>query len=98
MYVWAPIWLAVASHFPLDVLIHPKPLPLYPHSSWRAPWDLWSWGASETPFLFTRYWWVQFGMVVTLIAVYAMGARKHGLPVNLIGATALLVLCLHLLF
>ena len=37
-------------------------------------------------------------MVVTLIAVYAMGARKHGLPVNLIGATALLVLCLHLLF
>lgn len=98
MYVWAPIWLAVASHFLLDVLIHPKPLALYPHATLHAPWDMWSWGTSKTPFLFTHYWWVQFGIMVPLVTVYAMGARKTGLPTNLIAATVLALLGLHLLF
>lgn len=95
--VWAPLWLAVASHFLLDVIIHPKPLALYPHSPWHVPWDLWGWGASKTSWVFTHYWWVQFCVVVPLIAVYAMGARKQALPANLIAATALSLLGLELL-
>jgi hypothetical protein len=98
VYVWAPIWLAVASHYLLDVLIHPKPLALYPHAMRHAPWDLWSWGAAKTSLFFTHYWWVQFGIMVPLIAVYALGARKQSLPANLIAATALSLLGLHLLF
>jgi hypothetical protein len=96
--VWVPIWLAVALHFLLDVLIHPKPLALYPHATLHAPWDLWAWGSSKTPFLFTHYWWVQFGIIVPLMLIYAIGARKQGLPANLIAATVLAVLGLHLLF
>lgn len=98
LYVWLPIWLAVASHFLLDVLIHPKPLALYPHATWHAPWDLWSWGLAKTPWLFTHYWWVQFGIIVPLVALYAIGARKQALPANLIAATALSLLALQLLF
>jgi hypothetical protein len=98
VYVWAPIWLAVASHFLLDVLIHPKPLALYPHATLHAPWDLWIWGTSKTSFLFTHYWWIQFAIMVPLIGVYAVGARKRGFPTNLIAATALSLLGLHLLF
>ena len=98
MYVWAPIWLAVASHFLLDALIHPKPLALYPHATWHAPWDLWNWGAAKTPLLFTHYWWVQFCIMVPLVAFYAIGARKQALPTNLIAATALSLLALQLLF
>jgi hypothetical protein len=79
-------------------LIHPKPLTLYPHASWHATWDLWSWEASKSSFLFTHYWWVQFGIVVPLVAVYAVGARKQALAVNLIAATSLSLLGLHLLF
>ena len=96
--VWVPIWLAVASHFLLDALIHPKPLALYPHAMWHAPWDLWTWGESKTSLLFTHYWWVQFAIIVPLTAVYAIGARKQGLPSNLIAATALSLFGLHLLF
>jgi hypothetical protein len=96
--VWGPIWLAVASHFPLDALVHPKPLALYPHAAWHAPWDLWAWGASKTPLLFTHYWWLQFGIVVPLVVVYAIGARQQALATNLIAATALILLGLHLLF
>src|SRR3954468_15238843 len=31
--VMAPLWLAVLSHFLLDLPIHPKDLALYPHSA-----------------------------------------------------------------
>lgn len=96
--VWVPIWLAVALHFLLDVLIHPKPLALYPLAAWHAPWDLWIWGSSRTSFLFTHYWWVQFGIIVPLILIYIIGARKQALPANLVAATVLSVLGLHLLF
>ncbi len=96
--VWGPIWLAVASHFPLDVLIHPKPLALYPHAALRAPWDLWHWGATRTPLVFTHYGWIQLAIVLALLAIYAIGARRQAVPLNLIAATVLLVIALHLLF
>jgi hypothetical protein len=98
MRVWGPVWLAVGSHFPLDVLIHPKPLALYPHAALRAPWDLWSWGTVKTSFLLTHYGWVQLDVVVALGFVYALGARKNMVPTNLIAATALFLLGLQLLF
>lgn len=96
--VWVPVWLAGASHFLLDVLIHPRPLALYPHAQLHAPWDLWSWGASRTPLLFSHYGWVQLGIMVPLVAVYAVGARRQALPANLVAATALTLLGLQLLF
>jgi len=50
--VVVPVWLAVFSHFLLDLPIHPKNLALYPHSSIHLGWGLWRIGPRN-------YWWVQ---------------------------------------
>ena len=93
-----PVWLAVMSHFVLDVLIHPKPIELYPHSAAHAPWDLWRWGAQHAALSFSHYWWVQLAFVFVLLALYVAGAQRASFPLNLLAATVLLVIGLHLLF
>jgi hypothetical protein len=93
--VW-PVWLAGFSHFLLDLPIHPKNLALYPHSSVHLGWNLWEYG--QTP-LWSRtpYWWVQLAVLAVLTFVYAQGARRLRVPVNIIAASCLILLCLHLL-
>lgn len=96
--VWAPIWLAGASHFILDLPIHPRPLALYPHSAIHAGWDLWAWGQTKSALGQSNYWWIQLAMVLVLLAIYASGARKAAIPANIAAATCLAVFGLHLLF
>jgi hypothetical protein len=94
--VVSALWLAVFSHFLLDLPIHPKNIALYPHSSVHLGWNLWDFGAA--PFWFaTRYWWTQMAILVILTAIYAYGARKMRQPANLICATCLILLGLHLM-
>lgn len=88
--VMFPVWLAVISHFFLDLPIHPKNIALYPHSSIHLGWGLWRIGP-------TNYWWVQLCVVIALTAVYALGARRLKFANNLIVATCILVIGLHLM-
>jgi hypothetical protein len=85
-----PVWLAVFSHFLLDLPIHPKNLALYPHSSVHLGWGLWGIGPRN-------YWWVQLGVLVVLILVYAQGARRLRFASNLILASCIFVLGLHIM-
>ena len=84
------VWLAVFSHFLLDMPIHPKDLALYPHSAFHLGWGLWSIGRRN-------YWYVQLGVLAVLTTVYAQGAAKQKFPANLIAATCVLLLGLHLM-
>src|SRR5215470_3362453 len=54
------VWLAVFSHFLLDLPIHPKPLALYPHSAVHL-------GIGLSQVDRATYWWVQLAVVVALI-------------------------------
>jgi len=90
----AAIWLAVFSHFLLDLPIHPKNLALYPHSSAHLGWNSWDWGLTSFWFA-TKYWWVQFAVLVVLAFIYARGAHRARLPVNLIWASCVLLIGLH---
>ena len=85
-----PVWLAVFSHFLLDLPIHPKNLALYPYSSIHLGWGLWRIGPRN-------YWWVQLCVLVVLTLVYAQGARKLRFANNLILATCILLLGLHIM-
>jgi hypothetical protein len=95
--VWLPVWLAVISHFLLDLPIHPKPIALYPHAAIHAPWDLWAWATAKGFLGITPYWWIQLAIVFVLLAIYAAGAKKSGISNNLVAATCISVLGLHLL-
>ncbi len=91
-----PVWLAVFSHFLLDLPIHPKPLALYPHSSVHLGWNLWDFGLT-TLWFGTPYWWVQLGVLAGLSLVYIQGARRLRVPTNTIAASCLILLGLHLI-
>jgi len=82
------IWLAVFSHFLLDLPIHPRDLALYPHSSIHIGWGLWRIGP-------VRYWYVQLYVLLALMVVYVIGARKNRVPILNIAGTCLLLLALH---
>src|SRR5215471_8423791 len=85
------VWLAVFSHFLLDLPIHPKFLALYPHSSLHVGFFLsGTLGAM-------KYWWVQLCVVLVLTFVYALGARRVRVPSNLVAATCVTLVALHLL-
>ena len=85
------VWLAVFSHFLLDFSIHPKFLALYPHSSLHLGIVLsGTLGA-------TKYWWTQLCVVGVLTAIYAQGARRLRFKANLIGASCVVIVGLHLL-
>lgn len=89
--VMLPVWLAVFSHFLLDTPIHPKFLALYPHSSIHIGLVL------SGQFGALKYWWVQFAGLLPLMLIYVHGAHKLRLPANLIAATCVLLIGLHLL-
>jgi hypothetical protein len=85
------IWLAVFSHFLLDLPIHPKDLALYPHSTIHLGLGLWSIGRFN-------YWLVETAILVVLTIVYVRGARVHKLSISRIAGTCLLLLVLHARF
>ena len=90
------LWLAVFSHFLLDLPIHPKNIALFPRSSAHLGWGLWDFGATSLWFA-AKYWWTQLAVLIVLSAIYAYGAKKTREPVNLIGTTCLVLLGLHLM-
>jgi len=81
-------WIAVLSHFLLDMPIHPKDLALYPHSAIHLGWGLWKIGR-------TSYWWAQLGVVAVLLAFYAVSARRSGLATRRIAWTCGYVVAFH---
>lgn len=89
------IGLAVLSHLPLDALIHPAPLELWPHAPMVLGVSDWTWGQVAFALGKSRYWWTQLAVTVPLLAFYAIASRKR-LPTNLIVASCLVVLTFHL--
>jgi hypothetical protein len=90
------VGLAVLSHLPLDALIHPKPIELWPHASLLLSHPNWSWAQTGLALNKSRYWWVQLAIVIPLLAFYSARAVRNNVPVNLIGASCILVLGIHL--
>jgi hypothetical protein len=95
--VWAPIWLAGASHFLLDLPIHPRLLALYPHSAVHLGAPLWDWGAARSWLGMSHYWWVQAGATAILLVIYLSGVRRAAIAPNLAVASCLTVVGLHFL-
>jgi len=94
--VTSAVALAVLSHLPLDALIHPNPLELWPHAPLVLGHPSWSWAQTNLALHKSRYWWIQLAIVVSLLAFYLRRA-KDWLPINLVGASCILVLGVHLL-
>lgn len=95
--VMVPVWLAVVSHFFLDLPIHPKKMALFPHSSAHLGWNSWDFGQTKYWLGITRYWWIQLVVLLALITIYALAARRNRFPKNLVAASCLLVVGLHLM-
>jgi hypothetical protein len=92
-----PIGLAVLSHFFLDLPIHPKNLALYPHSSVHFGWNSWSYGLSRSWLGVTHYWWIELIALIMLLLVYVRGASRALFAGNLIAASCIFVVGLHLM-
>ena len=78
--VAAAMWVAVCSHFVLDLPIHPKNLAVYPHSATHVGLGL----SSVAPM---TYWFVQLAVVLLLLGVYIYGTRRLGIASRWITAT-----------
>ena len=91
------VWIAGLSHFFLDFLIHPARLALYPHSSVHLGWDLWQYGLTRSWLGATRYWWYELATLIVLLALYLWFSRKNRLPLNLVAASCVSVIGLHLM-
>lgn len=91
------VGLAVLSHLPLDALIHPQPLELWPHASLLLGHPNWSWAQTPLALNKSRYWWIQLATVLPLLAFYAARAAKHEVPINLVAASCIFVIGLHLI-
>jgi len=89
--------IAVLSHLPLDALIHPSPLELWPHSAIVLGPPTWAWGQVGSALGKSQYWWVQLAIVAPLLGFYWRGMSGR-LPSNLAAASCLLVIGLHLAF
>lgn len=89
-------WLSVFSHFLLDLPIHPKTIAFFPHSSIHLGWNSWTFGLA--PFWrATHYWWIELVVLVLLCLVYVIGAAKARFSPNLIAASCIFILGLHLM-
>ena len=91
------VWIAGLSHFFLDFLIHPARLALYPHSSMHLGWNLWQYGLRKSWLGATRYWWYELATLLVLLALYVWFSRRSRLPFNLIAASCVTVIGLHLM-
>jgi hypothetical protein len=95
--VMLAVGMAVLSHIPLDALIHPRPLELWPHSAWVLGVPDWTWGQATLWLTKSRYWWVQLAVTVPLLGLYWRASRSRLAP-NLIRASCLVVLGVHFVF
>ncbi len=91
------IGLAVLTHLPLDLPIHPRPLQLFPHAEIGYGVFLPDWGVTPGWFGKSQYWWVEAALILTLLAIYA-GASRRVIAPNIVWASAILVAGLHLAF
>jgi hypothetical protein len=91
------VWIAGLSHFFLDFLIHPARLALYPHSSVHLGWNLWQYGLTKSRFGPTHYWWYELATLLVLLALYVWFSRRNKLALNLIVASCVTVIGLHLM-
>jgi hypothetical protein len=96
--VWLPAGLAVVSHLLLDLPVHPRPIAMFPCTTLRVPWDLWSWGELKSGLGMTNYWWIQLIAVAVLLAAYTRSVKTVGIAPNLAAASCITVLGLHLVF
>jgi hypothetical protein len=95
--VMLAVGFAVLSHLLLDMPIHPAPLELWPHSALALGHPSWPWGETQFALRKTRYWWVQLTVIVPLLGFYCLRTPRQ-LNANLIAASCLTVLGLHLVF
>jgi hypothetical protein len=96
--VMLAIGLAVFSHLPLDALIHPRPIELWPHSAITLGRPTWAWGQMQSALGKSRYWWVQLAIVAPLLGFYWLRVSGRRLPSSLAAASCLLVFGVHLAF
>ena len=81
--------LAVFSHFVLDVLMHPRDLALWPHSTTHVGLGFWTrWPIG--------WWFFEFGFIAICSAYYAMRARRVGGFGGRAWAVILIVIALHI--
>jgi hypothetical protein len=95
--VMFPVWLAVLSHFVLDLPIHPKNIALFPHSSVHLGWNSWSYGLSPSWLGATHYWWIELSALIVLLLIYIRGAQRARFAMNLTIASCTFVVGLHLM-
>lgn len=95
--VVAAVWIAGISHFFLDFVIHPAKLALYPFSSVHLGWSLWQYGLTKSWLGATRYWWYELVTLLVLLALYVWFSWKNRLPLNLVAASCVTVIALHLM-
>lgn len=91
------VWIAGLSHFFLDFLIHPARLALYPHSSIHLGWNLWQYGLTKSRLGPTHYWWYELAVFLLLLALYVWFSRRNRLALNLVAASCVTVISLHLM-
>lgn len=87
--VAAAMWLAVMSHFLLDLPVHPKDLALYPHSSVHL-------GLGLSTIAPMSYWYIQMATVLALLAIYVSGGDRLRIARRSVFATVVLVIGWHL--
>jgi hypothetical protein len=93
----AVLCAAVASHYLLDVPIHPAPMELWPHAPFASAWDLWSWGKERSVIGLTHYAMVQGFITFVLLTTYTACADARGVSRRLVAASCVAVLGLWLL-
>jgi hypothetical protein len=84
------LFVAVLSHFVLDLPVHPRPLELYPHSA--IAFDV-HFATVDS----MRYWYLQFAVTLVLLAVYILGMRRLRESSARVWQTCVGVIALHAL-
>ena len=95
--VFVAIWLAVFSHFLLDFPVHPKQLALAPLSGVYLGWDLLAWSSRPGWLGAINDWWLQLGVLLVLLLVYAIGSRRTDLQPTAVAGSCVLLIGIQLL-
>jgi len=91
------VWLAVFSHFVLDFPVHPKRLALAPLTGVYLGWDLLAWGSRPGWWGAINDWWLQLAVLLVLLLVYAIGARRSDTSPATVAASCTLLMGIQLL-
>jgi hypothetical protein len=91
------VWLAVFSHFVLDFPVHPKRLALAPLTGVYLGWDLLAWGSRPGWWGAINDWWLQLAVLLVLLLIYAIGARRSDTPPATVAASCTLLMGIQFL-